>query len=98
MNDFERLSDGDIEVLLKKQNEVLNVLEQLELRLNKLIVPSHDLKVNEPKSEKLSIVSTLYNTVSELCENKSTSKVNVDIANLINVKYYLLFLKFNFYM
>lgn len=85
-------------MLLKKQNEVLNVLEQLELRLKKLSILSNDVKNGESISEKQSVILTSCNTVGEKCKIESKSKVNVGIENLINVKYFLFLLKFHVYM
>lgn len=88
LNDYELLSDKEIEVLLKKQSEVLNVLEQLESRLKKLSIHSFNIKDNVPISEKQPVVSTSCNTVNEKCKMESKSKIFVGIANLINVKYF----------
>jgi len=81
INDETQLSDQEIQVLLEKQSEVLKILEQLELRLNKLDVKFPNAKDNIPISEKQQ--STQCNK-----KHKSSSKsvINNDIANLIKVR------------
>ncbi|XP_008190020.1 uncharacterized protein LOC100167297 [Acyrthosiphon pisum] len=80
INDETQLSDQEIQVLLEKQNEVLKILEQLELRLSKLDVKFPNAKDIVPISEKQQSTQCNVNK-----EHKSNSKsvINNDIKNLI---------------
>lgn len=83
ISDETQLSDQEIQVLLEKQNEVLKILEQLELRLSKLDVKFPDAKDSIPISEKQQSTQCNVNK-----EHKSSSKpvINNDITNLIKVR------------
>lgn len=84
INDETELSDQEIQVLLEKQNEVLKILEQLELRLSKLEVEFPDAKDSVPISEKQQ--STRCHNVNKEHKSGSKSVINNDITNLIKVR------------
>jgi len=84
INDDTQISDQEIQVLLKKQNEVLKILEQLELRLSKLDVKFPDAKDSVPILEKKQSTQCNVNTKHK---NNSKSVVNNDISNLISVRF-----------
>lgn len=85
--DVKQLSDQEIEALIKKQNEVLSTLEQLELRLSKLNVQFPDAKDSVPPTYlKQSITSsTPCNTVITKSEQKLNSGFSSNIENLLKV-------------
>ncbi|XP_025206548.1 uncharacterized protein LOC112602598 [Melanaphis sacchari] len=78
--DETELSDQEIQVLLKKQNEIIKTLEQLELRLNKLDVKFPDLKESVPLPEKQQSIQC---NVHKKHESSLKSVVNDNIENLI---------------
>ncbi|XP_022170514.1 uncharacterized protein LOC111033881 isoform X2 [Myzus persicae] len=80
VDDDAQLSDQEIRVLLEKQNEVLKILEQLEIRLSKLDVNFPDAKDRVSILEKQQSTQCNVNTKHE---NSSKSVVNNDISNLI---------------
>lgn len=82
-----QLSDQEIEVLLKNQIEVLSILEQLELRLTKLIQCPKSAKdnVSAPQNQSKSTVQH----VQKKYQKRSESEINSSIAKLTNVRFYL---------
>lgn len=84
-----QLSDQEVEVLLKKQNEVLNTLEQLELRLSKLDTQfPKNTRNNVSASQNQSKSTTQH--VQKKYQKKSESEINSSIAKMTNVRFYLL--------
>lgn len=86
LNDVQ-LSDEEINVLLKKQNEVINTLEQLELRLNKLDVKFSNTKENSvPIIKKPFISSSQYQAANKKFKKKTDN--NSGVAHLVKVRFY----------
>lgn len=81
-------SNKDLEVLLNKQTELLNILEQLQLRVNKLIPPKPKIvKPNvKPAPVTLQKFSSPLKRIPKTYEKKSESEIKNDIANLTNVR------------
>lgn len=94
LNDIQ-LSDEEINVLLKKQNEVISTLEQLELRLSKLDTTFPNVKENcVPTIEKLSNSSSRCHAVNKKYKEKSEPKKldNNSVFHLVKVRFLLLIL------
>lgn len=83
INDEIELSDHEVQVLLEKQNEVLKILEQLELRLSKLDVKFPDAKDSVPILE---IQQSTQCNANKEHKSSSKSVINNDITNLIQVR------------
>lgn len=83
-----QLSDKDLEVLLNKQTELLSILEQLQLRVNKLIPPKpKNVKTNvKPAPAALQKCMSFQKRIQKTYEKKSESEINNGIANLTNVR------------
>lgn len=80
-----KLSDQDIDSLLKEQNKVLNTLEQLELRLSKLNIQYPVItKDNEPTQKNQSNSAQL--PASKKYQKIPPSEINSNIAKLISVR------------
>jgi len=84
ISDDAQLSDQEIQALIEKQNEVLKILEQLELRLSKLDVKFPDAKDSVPIHEREQ--STQCN-VNKKPISISKPVINNDIENLIKVRF-----------
>lgn len=84
ISDDAQLADQEIQVLIEKQNEVLKILEQLELRLNKLDVKFPDAKGSVPILEKEQ--STQCNVKKNPISSSKPVIIN-DIENLIKVRF-----------
>ncbi|XP_025414737.1 aminoacyl tRNA synthase complex-interacting multifunctional protein 2-like, partial [Sipha flava] len=85
INDVQ-LSDEEINLLLKRQNEVISTLEQLELRLSKLDTKFPDIEEScVPAFKKLSVSSSQCRAVHEKYNRKSESKKldNSSVSHLI---------------
>lgn len=82
------MSDNDLEVLLNKQTELLGILEQLQLRVNKLIPPKLvNVKTNvKPAPAPLQKFSSPQKRIQKTYEKKSESEINNGIANLTDVR------------
>lgn len=78
-----QLSDEDLEALLNKQTKVLNILEQLQLRVNKLIPPKpKNIETSVPAAPKKFVPP--QRRPPKTYEKKSESEINTGIANLTN--------------
>jgi len=89
ISDDAQLSDQKIQGLIEKQNEVLKILEQLELRLNKLDVKFPDAKDSVPILEKEQ--STQCNVQKKPISSSKPVTKN-DVENLIKVRLLFLFM------
>jgi len=84
VSDDAQFSNQEIQVLIEKQNEVLKILEQLELRLSKLDVKFPDAKDSVPIQEREQ--STQINVNKKLISSFKPV-INNDIENLIKVRF-----------
>lgn len=84
------MSDDGVEVLLKNQHAVLNILEDLEFRLNKLNFKFSDSKSSLPISEDTLDLSMMCHDRKKY-HKKNDSEINTGIKNLIKVKLCLLY-------
>lgn len=86
-----QLTDEEINILLKKQNEVIITLEQLERRLSKLDVTFPGMKESSlPIIEKLSTSSPQCQAINKKLKKKSESKKTDNssgIDNLVKVRF-----------
>lgn len=83
INDEIQLSDQEIDLLIKKQNEVLKTLDQLEVRLSKLDIQFPDLKNSVSVSDKQSNPLISCHVFNKNDCKISKSKYNRDITDMI---------------